>query len=118
MEKWLHINPGLVACKHVNQSESRTKTKYSEHFTPLTSSDRLRNSYEPRVPVDIYMKLNDITVMRAAYPACSNLHDLFSLTFDKYIMQQSAASCYSLPVSNKYSHEHPVLKHPNSVSFC
>jgi hypothetical protein len=31
------------------------------------------------------------------------------------IMQFSLASCYFIPLRSKYSHEHPVLKHPQSM---
>jgi len=54
----------LVACKqHINQSESRTKTKHSEHFTPPPSPPWLTINYEPTVPVCICMKPNDMTVL-------------------------------------------------------
>jgi hypothetical protein len=43
-------------------------------------------NYERRVPVEIYMMPNDISVKCAAYPVCYNLPDLIILTFDKYIM--------------------------------
>jgi hypothetical protein len=33
-------------------------------------------------------------------------------------MQSSAASCHFLPLRSKYSPQHPVLKHPQSIVFC
>jgi hypothetical protein len=32
-------------------------------------------------------------------------------------MQSSPASCHFLPLSSKYSPQHPVLKHPQSVFY-
>jgi len=33
------------------------------------------------------------------------------------IMQSSPASCHILPLSSKYSPQHPVLKHPQPMLF-
>jgi len=35
-----------------------------------------------------------------------------------HIMESSPASCHFLPLRSKYSPQHPVLRHPQSMFFC